>query len=65
MKSQRIIKKTIKTEKLPQGQTSTVASHKFKSNISSTGSNEYTVKETTIEKNINQIIISEDEMILV
>ena len=62
MKSQRIIKETIKTEKLPQRQTSTITSHKF---VSSTGSNEYTVKETTIEKNINQIIISEDEMILV
>ena len=51
MKSKRIIKESIKNETLPQGQkSSSVVSRKYKYNASSSGTNETTVKETTIEK---------------
>ena len=51
MKSKRIIKETIKKETVPQGQKATsVASRKYKYNASSSGTNETTLKETTIEK---------------
>jgi len=51
MKSKRIIKETIKKETVPQGQKATsVVSRKYKYNASSSGTNETTVKETTIEK---------------
>ena len=60
MKSQKIIKETIKSEKLPQGQKSTtVISRKYQSNVSPKGtssSKEYTVKETTIEKSYKKMI---------
>ena len=51
MKSKRIIKESIKKETLPEGQkSSSVVSRKYKYNASSSGTNETTVKETTIEK---------------
>ena len=51
MKSKRVIKETTKIEKLPQeNKSTTVISRKYKNNISSQGSNQVTVKETTIEK---------------
>ena len=64
MKSQKIIKETIKTEKIPQGQkTTSVISRKYKSNVSPTGtggSKEYTVKETTIEKSYKKTYKKEE-----
>ena len=62
MKSQKIIKETIKTEKLPQENKSSVAiSRKYKSNISSQGTNQVTVKETTIEKSYKSSYKKEEE----
>ena len=64
MKSQKIIKETIKSEKLPQGQKSTtVISRKYQSNVSPKGtssSKEYTVKETTIEKSYKKTYKKEE-----
>ena len=52
MKSQRIVKEIVKTEKLPQGgQTTVLTSRK---NRNSNGSNVYTVKETTLEKKVKR-----------
>ena len=65
MKSQKIIKETIKSEKIPQGQKiTTVISRKYQSNVSPkvTGtSKEYTVKETTIEKSYKQTYKKEED----
>ena len=62
MKSQKIIKETIKTEKLPQENKSSVTiSRKYKSNISSPGTNQVTVKETTIEKSYKTSYKKEEE----
>ena len=64
MKSQKITKETIKSEKLPQGQKSTtVISRKYQSNVSPKGtssSKEYTVKETTIEKSYKKTYKKEE-----
>ena len=52
MKSQRIVKEIVKTEKLPQGgQTTVLTSRK---NRNSNGSNVYTVKETVVEKKVKR-----------
>ena len=52
MKSQRIVKETVKTEKLPQGgQTTVLTSRK---NRNSNPSNVYTVKETVVEKKVKR-----------
>ena len=48
MKSQKVIKEVIKTEKVPQGQTKPYTSKK--NSNSNASSNLYTVKETTFEK---------------
>ena len=48
MKSKKVIKEVIKTEKVPQGQTKPYTSKK--NNNSNASSNLYTVKETTFEK---------------
>ena len=51
MKSQRVIKEIVKTEKLPQGQTKVVPSRKSKNSLVS---NTYTVKETTYEQRVKR-----------
>ena len=51
MKSQRIIKETFKTEKLPQGKTTVLTSRRNKNGLAS---NVYTVKETTLEKRVKR-----------
>ena len=48
MKSQKVIKEVIKTEKLPQGQAKPYTFRR--NNNSNASSNIYTVKETTVEK---------------
>ena len=51
MKSQKIIQESIKTEIQPkESHRKVYTSRKFRSNKSSSGSDEITVKETTIEK---------------
>ncbi len=52
MKSQRIVKEIVKTEKLPQGQTMVLPARKNKNG--SVTSNVYTVKETTLEKRVKR-----------
>ena len=52
MKSQRIVKEIVKTEKLPQGQTVVLPTRKNKN--ASVTSNVYTVKETTLEKRVKR-----------
>ena len=60
MKSQRIIKETIKSEKLPQGQKSTsIVTKKYQSS-SSGGGGQVTVKETTIEKSYKSTYKAEE-----
>ena len=60
MKSQRIIKETIKSEKLPQGQKSTsIVTKKYQSS-SSGGGGQVTVKETTIEKSYKSTYKTEE-----
>ena len=51
MKSQRIVKEIVKTEKLPQGQGKVLSTRQNKNEISS---NVYTVKETTLEKRVKR-----------
>ena len=51
MKSQRIIKETYKSEKLPQGQSQVLTSRKNKTTATS---NVYTVKETILEKKVKR-----------
>ena len=62
MKSQKVIKETIKTEKLPPENKSSVSiTRKYKSNISSQGANQVTTKETTIEKSYKTSYKKEEE----
>ena len=51
MKSQRVVKEIIKSEKLPQGQTNILTGRRNKNGVTS---NVYTVKETTLEKRIKK-----------
>ena len=51
MKSQRVVKEIIKSEKLPQGQTRVLSGRRSKNGVTS---NVYTVKETTLEKRIKR-----------
>ena len=51
MKSQRVVKEIIKSEKLPQGQTTTLSGRRNKNGVTS---NVYTVKETVLEKRIKR-----------
>ena len=61
MKSQKIIKETIKSEKLPtENKSSSIVSRKFKSSVSSQGGNQVTVKETTIEKSYKKSYKAEE-----
>ena len=55
MRSQRVVKQTIKSEKLPQSQTSGQSSYvSSRKNKNSESSNVYTVKETTYEKRVKR-----------
>ena len=51
MKSQRVVKEIVKTEKLPQGQTTVLQGRRSKNGNTS---NVYTVKETTLEKRVKR-----------
>ena len=51
MKSERIVKEKVKTEKLPQGQGKVLSTRQNKNGFSS---NVYTVKETTLEKRVKR-----------
>ena len=51
MKSQRVVKEIIKSEKLPQGQTNILTGRRNKNGVTSSV---YTVKETTLEKRIKK-----------
>ncbi len=51
MKSKKVVKEVIKTEKLPQGKTNV---NEIKKNKTGYGSNVYTVKETTVEKTVKK-----------
>ena len=51
MKSQRVVKEIIKSEKLPQGQTNILTGRRNKNGVTS---NVYTVKETILEKRIKK-----------
>ena len=51
MKSQRVVKEIIKSEKLPQTQTKILSGRRSKNTVTS---NVYTVKETTLEKRIKR-----------
>ena len=61
MKSQKIIQESIKTEIQPkESHRKVYTSRKFRSNKSSSGSDEITVKETTIEKSYQKSYKKED-----
>ena len=61
MKTQKVVKEIIKTEKLPQGQTKILNGRRSKNSLTS---NVYTVKETTLEKRIKRSSGNEGSSIL-